>query len=271
MILARCMLVLLFVCPLVESLSFGQNKANLGRALTAVRTNGSIKIDGRLTEPVWQRIGETGFVQRTPDENSPASQKTEVLVAYDQSALYVAVKMFDTRPDSIVGRLARRDQDSQSDLVMIGIDAAHDKRTGYYFGVNPAGSIQDGTLSNDTQTDNSWDGVWDVGVRMESWGWVAEFRIPYSQLRFPKHDKYVWSIDSSNGETKNHTLCTIHGLIGCASPDGSISRASRESSRRRASSSFRMQPPRESFSNNLRSMPSTLVAPILSNFSETFR
>jgi hypothetical protein len=195
MILARCMLVLLFVCPLVESLSFGQNKANLGRALTAVRTNGSIKIDGRLTEPVWQRIGETGFVQRTPDENSPASQKTEVLVAYDQSALYVAVKMFDTRPDSIVGRLARRDQDSQSDLVMIGIDAAHDKRTGYYFGVNPAGSIQDGTLSNDTQTDNSWDGVWDVGVRMESWGWVAEFRIPYSQLRFPKHDKYVWGFE----------------------------------------------------------------------------
>ena len=165
------------------------------RALAAVRTAGPIKIDGRLTEPVWQRKGETGFVQRMPDENSPASQKTEVLVAYDQSALYVAVKMFDAHPDSIVRRLARRDQDAQSDLVIIGIDAAHDKRTGYYFGVNPAGAIMDGTLSNDTKTDDGWDGVWDVGVRLESWGWTAEFRIPYSQLRFPKRDKYVWGIE----------------------------------------------------------------------------
>jgi hypothetical protein len=195
MILARTMSILLLVFPLLESPSFGQNKAISARAINAVRAAGPIKIDGRLTEPVWQRKGETGFVQRTPDENSPASQKTEVLVAYDQNALYVAVKMFDTHPDSIVGRLARRDQDSQSDLIIIGIDAAHDKRTGYYFGVNPAGAIMDGTLSNDTQTDDGWDGVWDVAVRMESWGWAAEFRIPYSQLRFSKRDKYVWGFE----------------------------------------------------------------------------
>ncbi len=194
MILARAMLVLL-VFLLFERPSFGQNKVTPVRAITAVGTNGPIKIDGRLTEPVWQRNGETRFVQRTPDENSPASQKTEVLVAYDQSALYVAVKMFDTHPDSIVGSLARRDQDSQSDQVIIGIDAAHDKRTGYYFGVNPAGAIMDGTLSNDTQTDDSWDGVWEVAVRKESWGWAAEFRIPYSQLRFSKRDKYVWGFE----------------------------------------------------------------------------
>jgi len=189
------MSVLLLVFPFLESPSFGQNKAAPARALTALRTSGPIKIDGRLTEAVWQRNGETGFVQRTPDESAPASQKTEVLVAYDQSALYVAVKMFDIHPDSIVGRLARRDQDSQSDLVIVGIDAAHDKRTGYYFGVNPAGAIQDGTLSNDTQTDDGWDGVWDVAVRVESWGWVAEFRIPFSQLRFPKLAKYVWGFE----------------------------------------------------------------------------
>ncbi len=195
MILARTMLVLLLVFPLLDSPSLGQNKATPARALTALRTSGPIKIDGHLAEPVWQRKGEIGFVQRTPDENAPASQKTEVLVAYDQSALYVAVKMFDTHPDSIVGRLARRDQDSQSDQVIIGIDAAHDKRTGYYFGVNPAGAIADGTLSNDTQTDDGWDGVWDVGVSIESWGWVAEFRIPFSQLRFSKLDKYVWGFE----------------------------------------------------------------------------
>ena len=195
MILARTMSVLLLVFPLLESPSFGQDKATPARAIAALRTSSPIKIDGRLTEPIWQRKGETGFVQRTPDENAPASQRTEVLVAYDQSALYVAVKMLDTHPDSIVGRLARRDQDSQSDLIVIGVDAAHDRRTAYYFGVNPAGAVMDGTVSNDTQTDDGWDGVWDVAVRIEPWGWDAEFRIPYSQLRFPKRDKYVWGFE----------------------------------------------------------------------------
>jgi len=195
MISARSLTVLLLVYPLVEGIAFGQIKAVSTRFVTAVRTYGPVKIDGRLTEQVWSRIGESGFVQRTPDENAPSSQKTEVLVAFDQNALYVAVKMFDTSPDSIVGRLSRRDQDSQSDFVAVGIDAARDKRTAYYFVVNPAGAITDGTISNDTQTDDGWDGVWDVSVRVESWGWVAEFRIPYSQLRFPKRDKYVWGFE----------------------------------------------------------------------------
>ena len=195
MLLARISLVILLLLCALDGPSFGQTKVTPERAVVAVRTNGAIKIDGRLTEPVWQRKGETGFVQRKPDENVPSSQKTELLVAYDQNALYVALKMFDTRPDSIIGRLARRDQDSQSDQIIIGIDAAHDKRTGYYFGVNPAGAILDGMVSNDTQTDDSWDGVWDVAVRMEPWGWTAEFKIPFSQLRFPKRDKYVWGIE----------------------------------------------------------------------------
>jgi hypothetical protein len=195
MISARSLTVLLLVYLLIEGIALGQNKAASTRSIAAVRSYGPVKIDGRLTEQIWSRIGESRFVQRTPDENAPSSQKTEVLVAFDQNALYVAVKMFDTHPDSIVGRLARRDQDSQSDQVIIGIDAAHDKRTAYYFGVNPSGAIQDGTISNDTQTDDGWDGVWDVGVSTQSWGWIAEFRIPYSQLRFPKSDTYTWGFE----------------------------------------------------------------------------
>jgi hypothetical protein len=172
-----------------------QALADSTRSILAIRTTEPIKIDGRLTERVWQRGGETGFVQRLPDEGLPSSQKTEAWVAYDDDALYVGVKLYDTQPDSIVGRLARRDQDSESDDVAIQIDAAHDRRTAEYFIVNPAGAIKDGTVSNDTQTDDNWDGVWDVAVRVESWGWSAEFRIPYSQLRFAKQDRYTWGIE----------------------------------------------------------------------------
>ena len=196
MVLKRAILILSVSTGLVEQESYSQANATTSRAIVAVRATEPMRIDGRLTETVWQRKGETGFIQRQPDEGVLPSQKTEVLVAYDQNALYVAVKLFDTRPDSIIGRLARRDQDSESDYIAIGIDAAHDKRTAHYFVVNPAGAIQDGRISNDTQTDDSWDGVWDVAVRIEQWGWAAEFRIPYSQLRFSKRDKYVWGIEA---------------------------------------------------------------------------
>ncbi|MGH2567950.1 MAG: DUF5916 domain-containing protein, partial [Bacteroidota bacterium] len=168
-----------------------------GRApvLTAIRVSERVVIDGLLSETIWQRPGTKGFIQREPDEGSPASEQTEVWVAYDNAALYVAARMYDSRPDSIIGRLARRDEDSESDRISIGIDAAFDKRTGYYFSVNPAGAILDGTFFNDSQNDDGWDGVWDVAARIDERGWTAEFRIPYSQLRFSKKDRYVWGIE----------------------------------------------------------------------------
>ena len=137
----------------------------------------------------------TGFIQREPHEGAPATHDTEVWVAYDEYALYVAARMYDSQPDSVIGRLARRDENAESDHIGVILDAANDKRTAYYFIVNPAGAIRDGTFSNDTYIDRSWDGIWDVAAGRDDAGWVAEFRIPYSQLRFPKHDRYVWGID----------------------------------------------------------------------------
>jgi len=197
--LPRFIFALQFSAILYPSDANGQVEPDTGRSIPAVRATKPIKIDGSITEGVWQRAGETSFIQRQPDEGAPASQKTEAWVAYDEDALYVAVKLYDSHPDSIIGRLARRDQDSESDVVGIEIDAAHDRRTGQYFIVNPSGSIQDGTFSNDTQSDDGWDGVWDVAVRIEEWGWAAEFRIPYSQLRFSIADRYVWGIEIYRG------------------------------------------------------------------------
>jgi len=168
---------------------------NLDEPVIAVRTGTPISIDGRLNELVWQRPGRGGLIQRQPNEGAPSTEKTEVWVAYDNEALYVAVKLYDLHPDSIIGRLARRDQDSESDEIGIGIDADHDRRTAKYFIVNPAGAIKDGTFFNDTQMDESWDGVWDVAVQKDVWGWSAEFRILYSQLRFPKSDHHTWGIE----------------------------------------------------------------------------
>ena len=87
-------------------------------------------------------------------------------------------------PDRIVGFLTRRDAGSSSDWVHVLIDSYHDRRTAYQFGVNPVGVKQDTYWFNDSNNDDSWDAVWDVVSRRDKDGWCAEFRIPFSQLRF---------------------------------------------------------------------------------------
>ena len=161
----------------------------------AVRTTQPITIDGILSEEVWQGPGITGFTQRDPVEGALETEKTEVWVAYDDGALYVAARLYDSAPDSIVSRLGRRDVNVDSDWFYFTVDSYHDRRTGFYFGVTPAGSIEDGTAYNDTWTDDSWDGVWSVGTNIDSEGWTVEMRVPYSQLRFYKQTEYVWGIN----------------------------------------------------------------------------
>jgi hypothetical protein len=172
------------------------------KSLAAVRIAGDgPAIDGRLDDVIWQTApAGTDFVQRQPNPGMPASQKTEIRFAYDDNALYVAARMFDTAPDSVVAQLARRDNDVYSDWVFICIDSYFDRRTAFTFAVNPKGVKLDLLLFDDTNDDESWDAVWDAAARQDSLGWTAEFRIPFSQLRFSKSDvekgvEAVWGMN----------------------------------------------------------------------------
>ena len=106
--------------------------------------------------------------------------------------------MFDAHPDSIAAGLARRDATAAtgiySDWVHLIIDSYHDRRTAFRFSTTPRGVQKDVYTSNDSNEDTNWDAVWEVGTRVDSLGWVAEYRIPLSQLRFggdKAHDR-VW-------------------------------------------------------------------------------
>ncbi len=162
-------------------------------------------IDGRLTDEAW-RLGviSAQFTQRDPIEYGQPSQKTEVVVLYDDDALYVGARLYDTAPDSIVARLARRDVDAQSDLFGVFLDSYHDHRSGFSFGLNAAGVRYDITWSNDIASDNSWDGVWDGAVSRDREGWCAEFRIPFSQLRFNRQTETIWGINFQRNIQRLH-------------------------------------------------------------------
>ena len=165
------------------------------KQISAVRTKEPIKIDGILSESVWQRAGTTAFFQQEPNQGQAVSESTEVWIAYDDEALYVAARMHDAHPDSIITRLARRDNDASSDEFAVAFDSYHDKRNAFYFIVSAAGVLRDGILYNDDWSDGSWDGVWEAKPRITSYGWCVEMKIPFSQLRFEQHDKYVWGVN----------------------------------------------------------------------------
>ncbi|NUQ21513.1 MAG: carbohydrate binding family 9 domain-containing protein [Gemmatimonadaceae bacterium] len=153
---------------------------------TAVRAVGSIVLDGRGDDAVWTKAPEiTAFREFEPNEDGDPKFATSAKIAFDDRNLYVFVHAYDPHPDSIVGRLTRRDRESPSDWIILLIDSYNDHRTGFEFHVNPAGVKRDISIINDGEEDESWDAVWDVQTAIVSDGWTAEFRIPFSQLRFP--------------------------------------------------------------------------------------
>lgn len=164
--------------------------------LQALRIDGKgIEIDGRLDESFWECApAATGFVQFQPDEGAPASERTEVRVLYGERALYVGIRAFEKDPTAIEAQLTRRDQHSYSDWLYVAIDSYSDKRTAFKFSTNPKGVKRDAYLYNDTRMDYDWDAVWEVQAAIDNLGWTAEFRIPYSQLRFPRKRDLTWGI-----------------------------------------------------------------------------
>lgn len=170
--------------------------------VTALRASAALGIDGRLDEAAWGSASAASqFTQQSPEFGRPASQRTEARVLVDGDAVYVAMRLHDSAPDSIVATLARRDYAGYSDWAHVIIDSFHDRRTAFRFAVNPAGVKRDGFISGDQEwsEDFGWDAVWDVATRRDSAGWTAEFRIPLSQLRFAGRNAAdggaVWGIE----------------------------------------------------------------------------
>lgn len=180
--------------------------AEARKTVTAIPAGGAIVIDGVLSEPAWQTAGATGFTQSDPLDGRPETEATTVWVAYDRDFIYVAARLSDRNPELVASRLGRRDDMVESDWFIFGFDPYYDRRSGYFFAVNPAGGIVDGTLYNDETKDPTWDGIWDSAARVDASGWAVEARIPFAQLRFKRKDAYVWGVNFQRDiKRKNET------------------------------------------------------------------
>lgn len=199
-------LLLIFAAPPGDlSAKTGQNQTAPQtpprRVVRATKTYQPITLDGQLKEDVWLRAPASGFKQTRPKEGADATASTEVWVAYDKSALYVAANCHD--PGKITARSGSRDDIIESDLFILDVDPYNDGRSGYTFAVTAGGSVFDGTLYNDVDADYSWDGHWEAKVAIiDHKGWSLEMRIPFNQIRFPKAQDYCWGINFTRQITR---------------------------------------------------------------------
>lgn len=152
-------------------------------------------LDGKLDDPAWQNAQSiNSFLEYDPNQGADSRFKTDVRVVHDDRYLYVMARMYDPAPDSIISLLSRRDVRTQSEQLKLVIDSYHDRQTAYQFAVNPAGVKRDYYVSNDTNEDATWDAVWDVATAIDSLGWTAEFRIPFSQMRFNNTSDHTFGL-----------------------------------------------------------------------------
>ncbi len=176
-------------------------------SVRAAIRHGDIRLDGRLDEAAWAAASPiTVFRQTQPDEGAPATQRTEVRILYDATAIYVGARMYDSLgPRGVRTRVVRRDQQidldngnfSQltSDKLTIILDPFHDHLTRAVFEINPSGVKGDALGAGGSVLDPSWDPTWEAATRIDSAGWVAELRIPLSQLRFtPGDNPQTWGL-----------------------------------------------------------------------------
>ena len=194
----------------------GPLPASSPRTATARAVVTSPVVDGRLTEPAWMDVTPiTGFLQRELHEGQPVTERTEVRIVTDGEALYVGAWLYDSDAGAIVPGERVRDGDiTKNDYFGIMLDTYHDRQNGFVFTTTPAGIEYDGQIVNEGEGGGiqlpgqtratagslggfnlNWDATWIVATSVDSAGWYAEFRIPFTTLRYGAAKSQTWGLN----------------------------------------------------------------------------
>ena len=162
------------------------------RTYVTTRTDNPPEIDGKLNDECWMDGNWHDFVyQKEPVDGGLPTEKTFFKVVYDDNYIYAAVRAYDSEPDKISRILSARDNFA-GDLVGICFDSYYDRRTSFEFSVTAAGTKLDIIVTNGNEINANWNPVWDTKVGFEDSAWTAEFKVPFSQLRFSDKDEQTW-------------------------------------------------------------------------------
>ena len=172
-----------------------------GRAtIRAVRLTTPLRLDGRLDEPFYASVPPiSDFIQQEPREGAPATEKTEIWLAFDGDHVYVSVRCWESQPERVVANEMRRDGTnmwSGNDIVSLMFDTFYDRRNSFNFTVNAIGGRQDGHVTNERQWNGDWNTVWDVKAGRFENGWTVEIAIPFKSLRYRPGRAQIWGFNA---------------------------------------------------------------------------
>jgi hypothetical protein len=169
-----------------------------GRAtVRAIRLQAPPRIDGLLDEAHYGSVSPiSDFIQVEPRVGEPATEKTEVWLAFDNDNVYVSLRASESQPERMVVNEMRRDSNSlwQNEHVGISFDTFYDRRNSVTFYFNPLGGRSDGQSANESQYNGDWNPVWNVSVRRNDSGWTAEAAIPFKSLRYKAGRAQTWGV-----------------------------------------------------------------------------
>ena len=215
-----CVVLVLLLTPLTAMSQDQTNNTRPSFTATALKTDPII--DGHIIDDaVWQGIIPiTELTQMRPSYGAPASEKTEIRMAYTKNMLYLAVVCFDSTPERIVVSDSRRDADlGDEDSFLFIIDTYNDRQNGFLFGTNSNGMEYDAQIDNEGKgnfnanrqqggviggTNLNWDASWTVKAARGDYGWSAEFAIPLRSLRFSSGDSQSWGINFQRNISKTN-------------------------------------------------------------------
>jgi hypothetical protein len=187
--------------------------------MQALKLTSTPILDGKvLGDEAWAGAEPArDFWQVKPAEGQPATQRTEVYVAYTDSALYIGVVAYDDNPENIIVTDSRRDSSlNDTDAFLVIIDGLLDKQNGYVFGTNAASVEYDGQVTKEGVAgavssggggfNLNWDGEWRVRSRIGEHGWSAEFEIPFRTLRYGSAETQNWGINFQRNIRRNNEI-----------------------------------------------------------------
>ena len=172
-----------------------------GRAtIRAVRVTTPIRIDGALDEALYTSVPPiSDFIQQEPREGDPATEKTEMWVAFDDHNVYVSFRCWESEPDRLVANEMRRDGPNMwqgNDIVAVSFDTFHDRRNSFNFVMNALGARDDGQVTNERQWNGDWNTVWEVKAGRFDGGWTVETAIPFKSLRYEPGSAQIWGFNA---------------------------------------------------------------------------
>ncbi|MBM3819597.1 MAG: carbohydrate binding family 9 domain-containing protein [Acidimicrobiia bacterium] len=208
--------------------------------IRAVRVD-ALTIDGRLDEALYREVEPiSGFVQVEPNEGEPATEKTEIWVAFDRENFYVTFRNWESRPDRVVAKDMRRDGSiwQSDDIVAFLMDTFHDRRNGVQFTINSIGGRSDGQTT-EYQYMRDWNAIWDFATGRFEGGWIVETAVPFKSLRYRPGEDQVWGFNAfrtnrwknelsfltpvpkARGQSGIQVTSMAAQLVGIAAPAGS--------------------------------------------------